>query len=110
MRSSALLALALTCSVLSACSVSSRDFNSGEWKTGDASSRGSMVQSLIDHKTLIGKSPSEVQDLLGPPDNKEIGSFEYKVVTIARCRFWECAMGVVFDKVSGQAISVAVSN
>ena len=96
--------------ILIACSVSPKEFNSGEWKTGNASSRGSMVQSLIDHKTLIGKSPSEIQDLLGPPDNKDPVSFGYKVVTIARCRFWECEMGVVFDKTSGQATYVAVSD
>jgi hypothetical protein len=69
-----------------------------------------MVQSLIDHKILVGKSPSEVHDVLGPPDNKDATSFGYKVVTIARCRFWECEMGVIFDKASGQATSVAVSD
>jgi len=69
-----------------------------------------MAQDLIDRKLLLGKSRSEVEGLLGKPDYPDADAHLYKVVTIARCRFWQCRLGVVFDHSSNLATSVAVSD
>ncbi len=69
-----------------------------------------MVQDLIDRKILLGKASSDVQALLGPPDHQEVDWFGYKVVTIPRCRFWECRMDIVFDKDTNLVKSVALSD
>jgi len=69
-----------------------------------------MVQDLIDRKILIGKAASDVQDLLGRPDYKDTGWYGYKVVTLARCRFWECHMDVEFNRYTDRVDFVAVSD
>src|SRR5690242_10803268 len=67
--------------LLSACDTPSKKFDSAEWKTGDATTRGSMAQALIDSKVLVGKSAVEVEALLGKPDLREADWYGYKVVT-----------------------------
>jgi hypothetical protein len=69
-----------------------------------------MVQDLIGSGTLVGKSMPDVQLLLGPPDNHNADSYRYKVVTIARCYFWECGLDVVFDASTGHVKSAAVAD
>jgi len=43
-------------------------FNANQWKSGNRWSRGAMVQDIIDRHLLLGKSRSDVLDLLGEPD------------------------------------------
>jgi hypothetical protein len=69
-----------------------------------------MTQDLIENERLIGKSAAEVEALLGQPDLRGQEWFAYRVITIARCHFWECRMDVVFDGTSGRVRSVAVSD
>jgi len=109
-RLGVLLGLLLVMVVLGSCDTPSRKFDSAEWKAGDATTRGSMAQNLIDSKLLVGKSRAEVEGLLGKPDLPDADAHLYKVVTIARCRFWECRLGVAFDHGSGLASSVSVSD
>lgn len=109
-RRGALLGLLLVTVVSGSCDTPSRQFDSAEWKAGDASTRGSMAQNLIDSKLLVGKPRAEVEDLLGKPDFSDADAHLYKVVTIARCRFWECQLGVVFDHGSGLATFAAVND
>lgn len=109
-RRGALLGFLLVTVVLGSCNTPSRKFDSAEWKAGDATTRGSMAQNLIDSKLLVGKPRAEVEGLLGKPDLQDADAHLYKVVTIARCRFWECQLGVVFDHGSGLATFVSVSD
>ena len=105
-----LIAISLATCILSSCTAPPRQFDSREWRSGNPSSRGAQVQDLIDRKILLGKAPSDVQALLGEPDYHENDWYGYKVVTIARCRFWECRMDVVFDRDTNSVKSVAVSD
>jgi hypothetical protein len=86
-----------------------------------------MVQDLIDHGVLNGKSRSEVLELLGEPDycgtsnsaataehtkcdNPKVDWFGYKVVTLSRCYFWECRMNVNFSADSYRVEELTVSD
>gem|GEM_PF-6797877 len=70
-----------------------------------------MVQDLRDRKFLDGKSRADVETLLGKPNYQQSDGYGYKVITIARCRyFWECRMEVSFDRASGKVWSVVVSD
>src|SRR6267142_6643140 len=91
-RRRALMGFLLVTVVLGSCDTPPRKFDSAEWKAGDATTRGSMAQDLIDRKLLIGKSRAEVEGLLGKPDYPDADAHLYKVVTIARCGFWECRL------------------
>jgi len=65
MRRQAFLAISLA-GFLSACSSPpAKHFDSQQWKSGNPSSRGAMVQDLIDRKILLEKAPSDVRALLG---------------------------------------------
>src|ERR1051325_10035978 len=73
-----------------------RQFQSAEWKSGNASIRGGMSQDLINRKIVVGKTKDEIQDLLGKPDREQPDWCGYKVITIGRCRYvWECRLEVV---------------
>ena len=109
-RRGPLLGLLLVSIVLSSCDTPPRKFDSAEWKAGNATTRGSMAQDLIDSRLLPGKSRAAVEGLLGKPDFTDANINIYKVVTIARCHFWECQLGVVFDRDSGLATVVSVSD
>jgi hypothetical protein len=69
-----------------------------------------MTGDLIDRKILVGKQASDIQDLLGRPDDDGQNAYSYKVVTSARCHFWDCYLDVVFDKASGKVTYVSVSD
>jgi hypothetical protein len=105
-----ILPLLFGLAVLNACDTPSSPFDASEWRKGQRSTRGAMVQDLIEHERLIGKSAAQVEALLGQPDLRDRRWFGYRVVTIARCHFWECFMSVVFDETSGRVASVAVSD
>jgi hypothetical protein len=105
-----ILGIVLAGCFLNACAPRPKKFDLKEWKSSNSSSRGAMVQDLIDRRLLLGKTPAQVEDLLGRPDSKEEDWYGYKVVTISRCYFWECRMDVVFDKASSQVVSVQVSD
>lgn len=109
-RLGGLLGLLLVTVVLSSCDTPSRKFDSLEWRSGDASVRGAMAQDIMDSELLDGKSRTEVEGLLGKADYQETDSCGYKVIPIARCRFWKCEMYVVFDRSTNRVKSVAVSD
>jgi len=109
-RLGGILAVLLGLVVLNSCDTPVRTFDSIEWKKGSPSSRGAMAQDLIENERLVGKSPADVEALLGQPDRRDRRWFGYTVITIARCRIWECRMDVVFDDASGRVTSVAVSD
>ena len=87
-------------------------FNAEEWKRGTSVSKGAMVEDLIEHRFLIGKSRAEVLAILGEPDkcvipsptspglqrstcaDPRVFSLGYKVITISRCYLWNCEMNV----------------
>jgi len=48
-----------------------------------------MMQDLIDGGALIGRTRSDLEQLLGPPDYREKFWYGYRVITIPRCRFPE---------------------
>ena len=67
------LAVIIPAILLCGCGRSDSKFNSKEWKKGGSSSRGAMVQDLIEHDLLRDKSASEVRELLGKPDDCTTG-------------------------------------
>jgi len=69
-----------------------------------------MTEDLIGRKILVGKEASDIQELLGRPDDEGQNAYSYKVVTSTICHFWDCYLDVVFDKVSGKVTHVAVSD
>jgi hypothetical protein len=94
---------------------------------GDPSLRGAMVEDLTDRGLLIGKSRTEVVELLGPPngcgifdgvsvaqnancDDPKVDWFGYRVVTISRCYFWVCRMNVNFRTDSYRVEELTVSD
>lgn len=109
---------------------SASQFDARGWKSGNRWSRGAMVQDMIDRNLLIGKSRSEVLDVLGQPDycaapdsssdstranakcsNPRADWFGYRVVTNARCSyFWECRMNVNFNTTSYRVEELNVSD
>jgi hypothetical protein len=110
--------------------LSPSQFEAKKWKSGNRWSRGAMVQDIIDRNLFIGKSRSEVEDLLGQPDycgvpdpstdatrgmanckNPRVDWFGYKVVTNPRCSyFWECRLDVNFNKNSYRVEELNVSD
>lgn len=103
--------LSVLCIITSAClAASAKPFNSQEWIRGTPSARGQMVQDLSDRKMLINKSKTEVEALLGKPDGQHLAMWEYNVVTIPRCYFWDCRMEVSFDENTGKVEGIAVSD
>jgi len=79
---------------------------------------------LMEHDLLRDKSPSEVRELLGKPDDCTTGLepartgcddakvdwYGYRVVTISRCYFWECEMNVIFGADSHRVKDVSVDD
>ena len=103
--------IAVAIIALTACSdTPQQPFDSQRWKSGDARIRGSMAQDLIDRKLLMDKSESEVENLLGKPGLNNSGVYDYHVITISRCNFWACYLGVVFDEKSKRVRAVAVND
>lgn len=56
-----------------------RGFNSALWKStgGNPDVRQSMVDDLVDRRSLIGKTPGEIQQMLGPPSWLESNLYQY---------------------------------
>jgi hypothetical protein len=69
-----------------------------------------MTEDLIRRKILIGEKPSDIRELLGRPDDNGQNADSYKVVTSARCHFWDCSLDVVLDKASGKVTHVSVND
>ena len=84
-------------SVLAGCTQSEQAFDSAVWKSGDPSCRGTMVSDILSSGLLIGKTTEQVRTLLGNPDYRDEQWYGYKVVTVPRCRMWECRLNVMFD-------------
>jgi len=85
-----------------------------------------MVQDMTDRGLLIGRTRSEVVDLLGEPNMCGVSSpptvssaecsdgkvdwFGYNVVTIPRCNFWKCYLNVNFSSDAYRVEDLAVSD
>jgi hypothetical protein len=70
-----------------------------------------MLEDLVNRKLLIGKSRVDLEALLGKPDRRDADAYDYKVITVARCRYvWECRLGVIIDQKSGLVTFVAVND
>jgi hypothetical protein len=54
-------------------------FDSAKWKQGDKRTRGKMIYDLRNSKILIGKTESEVLDLLGKDDDPKANSKTYVI-------------------------------
>jgi len=118
------LAATIPAILLCGCGRSDSKFDSKAWKAGGSLFRGAMVQDLMEHHLLWDKSPSEVRELLGKPDDCTTGLepartecddakvdwYGYNVVTISRCYFWKCEMNVIFGADSHRVKDVTVSD
>jgi hypothetical protein len=122
------LAALITAALLCGCSRLDSEFDSKTWKAGGLSSRGAMVQDLTDRGLLIGKTRTEVVDLLGEPDmcgvstkngptvspakcgDGKVDWFGYNVVTIPRCNLWKCYLNVNFNSDTYRVEDLAVSD
>src|SRR5262249_9271082 len=60
-------------------------FNAGKWKAGTSVSKRAMVEDLIEHRFLVGKSRAEVLDLLGEPDDCVIPSPTFPGIQRSPC-------------------------
>ena len=109
MRKGSLYLVALATMILVSCSSQSRSFDSREWRIGRSSLRGTMVQDLIDSGAPVG-AQSDVEGLSGSPDYREKFWYGYRVITIPRCRFWECRLDVGFDATRDRVVSVALGD
>jgi hypothetical protein len=58
-----------------------RPFDSGAWISGTAGVRGQMAGDLIEHSLLLGKTRSEVTQLLGAPDQEGTAFLRYDVLS-----------------------------
>ncbi len=58
-----------------------RPFDSGAWKSGTAGVRGQMAEDLIDRGLLLGKTRTEVTQLLGAPDQEGMAFLRYDVLS-----------------------------
>jgi hypothetical protein len=96
--------------MLVGCAPSSKRFDSADWKRGDQSTRGAMVQDILDHKYFLGKSRSQINELLGRPDYQDDDWYGYKVVTAIRCHMWVCRMDITFDPKASLVTDVTLSD
>ncbi|SRR6266550_6138150 len=114
--------------LLCGCSRTDSKFDSKEWKAGGASYRGTMVQDLTERGLLIGRTRTEVAELLGKPDmcgvsdeggptvvpadcsDEKVDWYGYNVVTIPRCHFWKCYLNVNFGPDTHRVEDLAVSD
>ena len=46
-----------------------------------------MTEDLIGRRILVGKQASDIQELLGRPDDEGQNAYSYKVVTSTICHF-----------------------
>lgn len=88
----------------SACISAPRPFDSEQWKAGNASIRGSMVDDTLSKKLLIGKTKAEISELLGKAEHSSKDWVGYDVVTNSRCYFWNCRLEINFDPESGRVV------
>lgn len=63
---------------LSACG-NHQPFDSTIWQQGNPRSRGTMAEDLVQGKMLVGKSPLEIEKLLGRPDGNYPNVQVYKI-------------------------------
>ncbi|PYT34946.1 MAG: hypothetical protein DMG58_03570 [Acidobacteria bacterium] len=114
--------------LLCGCGRTDSKFDSKEWKTGGASYRGAMLPDLTERGLLIGRTRTEVAELLGKPDmcgaangdeptvvpancsDEKVNWYGYNVVTIPRCYFWKCYLNVNFDPGTNRVEGIAVSD
>jgi hypothetical protein len=84
--------------LLVSCTVPTQKFDSEKWKTDGKSVRGGMMDDLGARGLLEGKTESEIEKLLGPPDFKEDKHWVYKIATAPRCHYiWSCYLTISFD-------------
>jgi hypothetical protein len=78
-----------------------RTFSASEWHTADSLLRGQMVNDLISSRVLVGKSRSEVTELLGPANNDWDLVWNYSQIDVGQRFFgrpWYYHMRVRFNQ------------
>ena len=90
-----------------------RGFNSAAWRAGDECLRGRMVKDLRDSAILTGRTPSEVIELLGPPEYQsekdgKPSKFNWTIDVGSRFCFgpWTNTLFVCFDESSTEVTEV----
>ena len=58
-----------------------RNFDSDKWKISNRKIRGKMTDHLIYDRLLIGKTISEITELLGLPDKQLSSTFNYAIIS-----------------------------
>lgn len=99
-----------------------KHFHPKRWQSGSEISRGSMVKDLIERRILIGRTRTEVIELLGEPDyclrnnkfldckDEKSDAFEYRF-NGRRCHpIWGCTMDIHFEASSQIADSTFISS
>ena len=99
-----------------------KPFQREPWRSGTELSRGSMVRDLIQRKILVGRTRTEVRQLLGEPDyclrnnrfldckEENADLFQYRV-TGRRCHVvWGCTMDVHFESSSWIVASAFINS
>ena len=90
-------------------------FNQEEWAKGDWITRGRMVDNLIDDSLLIGKSKTEIVNLLGDQGDTR-GNFSYPVdlgLTIGPFGIggtWLFYLNIHFDTIEHRVVNVRCSD
>ena len=85
-----------------------KPFVSKEWKHGSRRLRYSMIDDLRESKRLIGKSPKEVEQLLGTPDSKSQEDGELCYVLDCPVMYftydWQYFFRIYFDRTSPHVV------
>jgi len=86
--------------------INNEPFDSAAWKNGDERSRGQMVYDLQNGKTLIGKSKSEVIEILGHGEDYPNGETYYVDTRVP----WDQRFTVHFDGDGERVISTDIGD
>jgi len=84
-------------------------FEKEKWKNGTQFDRGNMITNLMENKNiyLIGKTQSEIIDLLGKPKSKEETNFLYLIDFGYMTPFY---FDILFDKTEHKVYEISLSD
>lgn len=83
-------------------------FDSELWKTGDLRTKGKMTDNILNDSLLIGKTKTEILDLLGEPDQQTETRLHYTVDPGIKYMGepWTYWLSVEMDSLSGKVKGV----
>jgi len=84
-------------------------FNKEKWKNGTQIDRGNMITDLMNNKNtyLIGKTKSEIIELLGEPKDKNEINFLYLIDLGYMTPFY---FNISFDKINNKVYEISLSD